>query len=82
MAFKAYFEKAYPGYMRRLRSAFPTLSDAEERLFLFIKLNLNRKEVAAMLGISADSVKKTRYRLRKRLLLTEEGDLDGYVRGF
>jgi len=33
-------------------------SAAEERLFLFIKLNLTSQEAAAMLGISVDGVKK------------------------
>lgn len=81
-AFKVYFEKAHPDYLRRLRATYPALSDAEERLFLLIKLNLTRKEMATILGISADSVKKTRNRLRKRLELGEETDLDGHIRAF
>jgi tetratricopeptide (TPR) repeat protein len=81
-AFKIYFEKTYPGYLLRLRNKFPALSDAEERLFLFIKLNLNRKESAAILGISTDSVKRTRNRLRKRLGLDEDIDLEVFIRSF
>ncbi len=80
--FKQNFEKVYPGFLMRLRTAFPELSNAEERLVLFIKLNLNTKESAAILGISADSVKKGRNRLRKRLQLAEEVDLDGFIRAF
>lgn len=81
-SFKIYFEKAYPGYLFRLRDRFPALTEAEERIFLFIKLNLKNKEAAAILGISADSVNKTRIRLRKRLALEESVDLDEYVKGF
>lgn len=81
-AFKSWFEKANPGFRQRLRVAFPNLTDAEERLFLFLKLNLTRKESAAMLGISADSVKKTRNRLRKRLELAETEDLEAFVGAF
>lgn len=81
-AFKIYFEKAYPGYLLRLRTAHPALTDAEERLSLFIKLQLTNKEAAAILGISAESVKKTRTRLRKRLELEGEQDLDEYIRNF
>ncbi len=81
-AFKIYFEKAYPGYLLRLRNAYPSLTEAEERLFLFIKLKLTNKEAAAILGISSDSVKKTRTRLRKRLGLEEGADLDGFVNNF
>ena len=81
-AFKMSFEKAYPGYLIRLRNKFAYLTEAEERLFIFIKLNLKSKEIAAILGISADSVKKTRSRLRKRLELPEETDLDEFVLAF
>jgi len=78
-AFKMRFEKAYPGYLVRLRNAYATISEAEERLFIFIKLNLKSKEIASILGISVDSVKKTRSRLRKRLEIGEEVDLDNHV---
>ena len=81
-AFKTHFESAYPGYLIRLRNTYSTLTEAEERLFIFIKLNLKSKEIASMLGISIDTVKKTRYRLRKRIELTEEEDLDAFVLRF
>ncbi|MES2774651.1 MAG: tetratricopeptide repeat protein [Bacteroidota bacterium] len=80
--FKTHFEKAYPGYLSRLRSAYSTLSEAEERLFLLIKLNLKNAEIADMLGISADSVKKTRTRLRKRLELAPDDQTDDFIRRF
>jgi DNA-directed RNA polymerase specialized sigma24 family protein len=80
--FKNHFEKVYPGYLFRLRAAFDKLSEAEERLFLFIKLNLKTKESAAILGISVESVKKTRNRLRKRLNLAEEEHLDNFIHNF
>ncbi len=81
-SFKVYFERAYPGYLLRLRTSHPSLSDSEERLFLFIKLNLTTREAAAILGISAESVKKTRQRLRQRLNLAQEAVLEAYVRAF
>ena len=81
-SFKSYFEKAYPNYLFKLRNAYPTITEAEERLFLFIKLKLTNKEAASILGISPDSVKKTRNRLRKKLNLEEKIDLDEFVRAF
>ncbi len=81
-SFKAYFERAYPGYLQRLRRAHPALSDAEERLFLFIKLNLTTRETASILGISVESVKKTRNRLRHRLDLAQEAILEEHIQSF
>lgn len=68
-SFKVRFEKLIPGYIQRLRTTHPELSDAEERLFLLLKLKLKRKEIATILGISPESVKKTRTRLRKRFCM-------------
>ena len=81
-SFKVYFEKSYPGYLQKLRSSSQGISEAEERLFLFIKLNLTNKEAAAILGISADSIKKTRNRLRKRLELEISLSLEEYIKNF
>ena len=81
-AFKTHFERAFPGYLFKLRNAYPDLSSAEERLFLLLKLNLLRQEIASTLGISIESVKKGRNRLRKRLKLHENEDLEEFIRDF
>ena len=81
-SFKNYFEKAYPKYIQKLRKKYPKITDAEERLFLCIKLNLRSKETALMLGISTESVKKGRNRLRKKINLSIEEDLELFVGNF
>ena len=51
-------------------------------MFLLLKLNLSSKEAADMQGISLESIKKYRYRLRKRLGLEQEEGLELFVREF
>lgn len=58
------------------------MTEAEERLFLLLKLDLTRNEIASILGISPDSVKKTRSRLRKRLMLEQRESLQEFVKKF
>lgn len=82
LAFKTYFEKAYPNFINRIRITYPKITAAEERLFLCLKLNLNNKEVASILGISSEGVKKSRNRLRKRIDLKLEEKLNDYIRNF
>lgn len=77
--FKNYFERGNPGFLIRLRSGFPKLSSAEERLLLLLKLNFSSHEVASTLGISKEGVKKGRQRLRKRLGLRPEDDLEQFI---
>lgn len=80
--FKKRFERLYPGFILRLRGRFPEMSNGEERLFLLIKINLNGQEIANTLGITVNGVKKSRQRLRKRLELSPEEDLEIFVQGF
>ncbi len=78
--FKLLFDKAHPGFIRTLRSIHPSVTAAEERQSLLIKLSIGNKEAADMLGISIDSVKKLRYRLKKKFNLGENEILDDYVK--
>ena len=78
--FKLLFDKAHPGFIRNLRAIHPSITAAEERQSLLIKLSIGNKEAADMLGISIDSVKKLRYRLKKKFNLGEDEILDDYVK--
>lgn len=64
--FKVLFEQVFPHFFLSLNRKYPDLTAAEIRLCALDKLNLADKVKGTMLGISADSVKKTRYRLRKK----------------
>ncbi len=44
-----------------------------------VRLNMNLKETATVMGISPDSVKTSRYRLRKKLQLEEEQNMTDYL---
>jgi tetratricopeptide (TPR) repeat protein len=77
--FKLLFEKAHAGFFTRLRQIYPNLTEAETRLLCLTKLNIPTKDMAGMLGISPESIRKAKYRLRKKLELPEEGDLDDVV---
>ena len=81
-SFKKYFDKIHPNYIKKIRNAYPKITEAEERLFLCLKLNLKSKEIASVLGISNESVKKNRNRLRKKINLNIEDDLEVFVRNF
>lgn len=79
IAFKSYFDKIYPGLLIRVRERWPSISDAEERLLMLIKLRIKTKEASDILGISQSSVKKSRNRLRKRLEIESSIDLENFV---
>ncbi len=79
--FKTLFERVYPDYLARIQRQFSDLSAGDTRLMAIARLGLSQKSAAAMLGISPESVRKARQRLRKKINLSEEQNLEGYVEG-
>jgi tetratricopeptide (TPR) repeat protein len=73
--FKLYFEKTHSGFFEKLKTDFNELSNSELRLCALTRLNMNTKEIADILGISPDSVRMARYRLRKKLNLNTDDNL-------
>ena len=74
--FKTLFEKIYPGFFINLKEKFPDITLAEQRMAALTRLQITPKQMASMLGISVDSVHKTRQRLRQRLRLNPESSLE------
>lgn len=74
--FRQLFEKVYPGFFIRLKEKMPDLSAADIRLLALTKLQLPPRNMASMLGVSYDAIKKARQRLRKKIDLPEDGTLE------
>lgn len=69
------FNKAWPGYLQRLKSAYPDLTPAETRYFVFTKLQFTAKEMMAVLGVSAVAIRNIRFRLKKKLELEDADEI-------
>lgn len=76
--FKRYFEEVHTDFYGNLNKKHPDLSPNDLKICALIRLNLNTKETASILGISPESAKTARYRLRKKLNLTPEQELLDY----
>ncbi len=74
--FREKFESVYIGFFKQFSQNVPDATEAEKRLAALVKLNLTNSEIASMLGISPESVYKSRYRLKKKL---EGQTLEGLV---
>ena len=80
--FRNLFDAKFPEFNTKLKKEFSSLTAAEQRLFLLIKIDLGSDDIARALGISNTSVYTSRYRLRKKMGLQEDGDLDVFIRDF
>lgn len=76
--FKRHFEEVHTNFYSNLKSKHPGLSANDLKICALTRLNLNTKETAAILGISPESAKTARYRLRKKLELSPEEELLDY----
>ena len=74
--FKTLFEKIYPNFFLKLKHKAPDITIAEQRMGALLKLHLTPKQMASMLGISSESVQKSKRRLRLRLQLGDEINLE------
>ena len=80
--FREHYEEIFPDYIRQLQVDFPTLTGAEIRLFLLIKFGFGNNEIAGTLGISQESVYKSRFRLRKKLGYSMDIGLDEFIQAY
>jgi len=77
--FKELFEKMYPMFFHRLNGRAKDITVAEQRMAALMRLQLTTRQMASMQGISPDSVHKTRQRLRQRLSVSNDTNLEDFL---
>ncbi len=65
--FRRRFNAVFNDSLEELKKAHPNITQSEERIYALIQLDVGTRQMASMLGISPESVRKARYRLNKRL---------------
>lgn len=68
-------------FYKKLKDKHPDISQTEARFCTLLYLNLDTKEIARILNISLDGVRKGRHRLRKKLDIGNGGDITNYLQG-
>ncbi len=74
--FKRRFAAVHKDFESQIHKQYPNITAKEMRLMSLIKMNLSNKEMANILNISNEGIKKARYRLRKKLDLQTEDSLE------
>lgn len=74
--FKTLFEKMHPAFFMKLQERVKDITAAELRMAALTRLQLSTHQIASILGISANSVYKTKQRLRQRLNLDPETSME------
>lgn len=80
-AFENNLNQINEGFTTRLLERFPGLSPKEIKLCIHLRMNLSSKEIAPLMNISYRGVELQRYRLRKKLGVPTDTNLNQLMMG-
>ena len=66
-------------FITKLSKMYPILTQKDIKLCVYLRMNMSSKEIAPLLNISFRGVELHRYRLRKKLNLTQEESLSKFM---
>jgi DNA-binding CsgD family transcriptional regulator len=76
LKFKSLFEKIHPGFFINMQEKVADITVAELRMAALTRLHFSTNQIASTLGISPNSVYKTKQRLRQRLNIEVEDSIE------
>ena len=76
--FEEAFNHADKDFFKKVKELHPDLTPNDLRFCVYLRLNLSSKEISPLLNISPRSVEIKRYRLRKKIQLPREANLNDY----
>jgi ligand-binding sensor domain-containing protein/DNA-binding CsgD family transcriptional regulator/flagellar biogenesis protein FliO len=79
--FSAHFDEVNNGFLNKLKSKFPSLTNTDLKVCAYLQLKLSSKEIAQLMNITVRGVELNRYRLRKKLNILTETNLFDFLNG-
>jgi DNA-directed RNA polymerase specialized sigma24 family protein len=80
--FQNLYREVYPSFIERIKKSDENLSEGDIRHLLLVKLQLSTREISEMLGVSVNSVRVSRHRLKKKLNIHEDTNLKDILDSF
>jgi tetratricopeptide (TPR) repeat protein len=78
LEFRRLFDSVHTGFFNRVNLLFTNLTETDVRILTLLKLGLKNREMANMLGITIEGIKKSKQRLHKKTGFSAP-DLEEYV---
>jgi DNA-binding HTH domain-containing proteins len=75
-----HFNKVHPSFFDKLKEMCNNLTENNLRMCAYFRIGMSAKQVAQILNVSTETIKNGRYRLKRKLGLEEEQDLDDFIR--
>lgn len=71
--------KSNEDFVKELTNKFKSLTAKDVKLCIYLKMNLSSKEIAPLMNISYRGVELHRYRLRKKMMLEQDVNLNTFM---
>lgn len=69
------FRQVHPNFLSNLTDKYKDLTEGDKRFLMLLKLGMDPKQMAQILGVSQSSIRVSRHRLKKKLGVTDGEDL-------
>ncbi len=76
------FDKAHNDFLTRIKTEYPNLSSKDLKICVYLRMNLTTKEIAPLLNISVRGVEIGRYRIRKKIGIDSQVNLNDFMMRF
>ncbi len=80
--FRLYFEEVHQSFEKNLTTAFPDLTSNDKKFCALLKLGLSTKDIASITFREIRSVESARNRLRKKLNLSADVNINNFLSQF
>lgn len=78
--FRDHFNTIYPEFFNQLQTqANGALTQLDLRYFAYFLMKISNKEIAQQMNVETKSIRMARYRLKQKLQLNKEQDLDEFI---
>jgi len=80
--FKLFYEETDPNFLLVLARKYPFLTPIDLKYCCYLKMNMTNDDIRKIFGISLESVRTHKHRLKKKMTLSREEDLGSFLRSF
>ncbi len=77
-----HFNELHPSFFDKLKKEHQSLTPKDLKLCAYLKMNLSTKEIANLMNVSIRGIEASRYRLRKRLNLPSDSNLNTFFMNY
>lgn len=80
--FNQEFNKLHSNFYTNLKEKHPDLTKSELKFCAYLKLNLGGNQIARLINVTPEAIRKTRYRIRKKINIAPLESLEDYISMF